>query len=182
MLKLLNLLKETTDNDVQKVAEEFYNYVKKKYPTAPLGHSESGNCAWTALFFKEWADKEYPGKTQILIFLEPYKNWQAHIVPVFDGYIIDYIQAFTKRKRYMIHKVTNNTTGKVQKVEQAGLGYFKTWYHRYLLGKDKNDLESSDELEKVYNKMYSTTGKFELSTFCEPQPRLKKPKVSFRTI
>jgi hypothetical protein len=173
MIKLTDILIEMVQNkaltDVKNVAEEFYQFVKTKYPNAPLGHSSSGNCAWTALFFKEWADKKYPGKTKILMFIEPYKSWDAHVVPVYDENIIDYIQIFTKNKPYKIHKVIDNTIGKVQKVEKAGLGYFKEWYNRYILEKDQSGLESNKELKNVYNKMYSTKEKFKLSTFCEPQ-------------
>lgn len=151
------------------IAKEFYSHIKTKYPGSPLGKSGSGNCAWTANAFFNWASKKYPGHTKVLLFIENKREDQAHIVPVFDNNIIDYIQEFTGGKPFMIHPLTNNKVGKIQEIEMAGLNHYKKWYDLYVLEKDKNGLESNQELKKYYNDYYSSTDDFKITTLNAPK-------------
>ena len=141
MITFMKYLEMT--GSVSQVAQEFYAYVEQTYPGLRLGIVGSGNCAWTAREFHDWAAKNGMGNAQILYFMWTDREQSAHIVPVYQGNVIDYIQDFTGGKTFVVNKVSNLGTGKLTPVEQGGLEYYKEWYDQYVLG------NSIPEIEKV---------------------------------
>jgi hypothetical protein len=130
------------------VAQDFYLYMEQTYPGLQLGIVGSGNCAWTAQEFFKWSK----GNSQILAFPHSQREEQAHIVPVYNGYLIDYIQAFTYGQKWKIHMVKNPTKGRLIPLREGGLAdAYGTWYDFYILGNSVQDIESVQGYEiKTY--------------------------------
>jgi hypothetical protein len=133
------------------VAEEFYNYMKVRFPDHHLGvimdgenNPGSGNCAWTARRFTAWlqvVSKGAPGaykRGQVVFFPEtPRSDDAAHIVPAYDGKIIDYIQAFTGGKKYVMSPLQNSALGEH---DLDGSSPYKRWYDKYVVGNEWGDI------------------------------------------
>lgn len=139
---------------IEQVAEEFYDYQKGQFPTCKLGIAGesqekvgSGNCAWTARRFITWAalnskkNPEMYGKAKIIFFPINEREKLAHIVPVYDNHIIDYILAFTKGKKYQITPVKNTQTGP-HSIEEGGLAQAYPMYDEYVIGSSIQDVNN----------------------------------------
>ncbi len=145
------------------VADAFYDYMKGQFPKCELGiagtskeNPGSGNCAWTAQYFLNWA-KDKPNilsRTKIVSFpttydekTNPHGATLGHIVPVYDVYIIDYIRTFTYGRKYSLCKVTNLTPG-IHELKDGGTQLYRAYgpkafeYDYYIVGDSWGQVES----------------------------------------
>jgi len=142
---------------IEQVAEEFYNYMGGRFPGCSLGvagisktNPGSGNCAWTARRFWVWSQamlRKFPGvyeQGKIILFPDSDRESSAHLVPVYQGTIIDYIQAFTGGQKYQFHKVANITPG-IHPLEEGGpdvkSGYEDS-YDEYIFGNSIEEINA----------------------------------------
>ena len=164
-MKFKQWLEEQTPpqgNDGQSVAEKFLLDVQQRYPQCQLGIAGgfgkvgSGNCAWTAKDFWNWAKREGLS-AQVLFFLPYDEHSAAHLVPVYNGEIIDFIKHYHYGKNvpYMIHPVRNRTMNQVLPVEKGGLDYYKQDHDSYVLS------NSIDNIQKIIG--------YNITTYEEPR-------------
>lgn len=163
---------------VEDVAQEFYNDMGRNHPGCDLGiagsskeNPGSGNCAWTAKTFLEWAKKN-PSilqHTKVVSFLANYDERTGkgtkigHIVPVYQGYIIDYIKTFTYGKQHELVPVKNLNSG-LHNLKDGGPefynGYRTYGYTQYIIG-------TWQEVERLMGEYYKTD-RFKVGPFDKP--------------
>ena len=165
----------------EEVAQEFYNDMGHKHPNCDLGiagssaeNPGSGNCAWTAKAFLDWA-KTQPDilqHTKVVSFPSNYdetKNHKGakigHIVPVYNGHIIDYIKTFTFGKQRELVPVRDLTPG-IHNLKDGGLEFFNNYktygYNQYIIG------DTWQQVEKLMGDYYQTK-RFKIRTFDPPR-------------
>lgn len=130
----------------EQVAEEFYEYQGGRFPGCLVGIAAagqdkpgSGNCSWTARRFINWArarSRQSPGsygEAKLIMFPASESEPAGHIVPVYDGHILDFIQAFTGGRKYLITPVRNLAGGQHSTAE-GGLAGVYSMYPTYVVG------------------------------------------------
>lgn len=173
-LKRQEIGKSTGQKPIEEVAEEFINYAQQKYPGKPIGivacprnGPGSGNCAWTARQFYLWANlkhKQNPQQystAQLLWFPDNENEPSGHLVPVYNGSIIDYIQMFTNGKRYHIIKLANTSNGQHNIKENPQIAKIYDTYQQYYIGNSMDEIDS-------YGQKYYKAPDYKTSTFEKP--------------
>ena len=130
------------------VAQQFFADMQKNHPGCRLGvagkegHPGSGNCAWTAREFFNWA-KQRGLPVQYLSFIPWDGNSAGHIVPVYDSTVIDFIKHYHygQDAPYMLHRVTNPTVNKVLPLRGSGLEHYAQDHQVYILANSMADVE-----------------------------------------
>jgi hypothetical protein len=156
---------------IQQVANEFYQYVGGKFQGCPLGHGGSGNCSWFAKTFYEWAKNNKKGNLQILFFIWSEKEDSAHIVPVLNGYIIDYIQEFSQNTPFKISPVGNPKNNQILPIKDLPgdvSSYYEKWYNEFILGDTISHINSimTNYMKQKYG---SNEKSFEVGPFEQPK-------------
>lgn len=135
-------------NTADEIAKQFFLDMERNHPGCRLGVAAkdgqpgSGNCAWTAREFFNWAtQKGLP--VQYLSFTPWDGNSAGHIVPVYDSTVIDFIKHYHygKNVQYMLHRVTNPTMNKVLPLRTGGLDYYANDHQTYILANSLADIE-----------------------------------------
>lgn len=161
----------TSLQTVEEVAQAFYNDMGKNHPGCDLGiagsskeNPGSGNCAWTARTFLEWA-KNNPSilqHTKVISFPSNYdeiKNPKGskmgHIVPVYNGYIIDYIKTFTYGKQHELVPVGGGGLSPgIHNLKDGGAEFYNSYrtysYDQYIVG------NTWQEAERFMSEYYKT--------------------------
>ena len=157
MIRLKNLILES-DSSVQSVANEFYNEYTKKFKFISTGINHL-NCAWVTKEFYNWAKNKGYSNLEIMYFVEPKpelvaklkqngilsnsydSDGEAHIVPIYNGYIIDYtIGQFTGRNEK--YKITPKTQ-------------WKSVYEKYGYGTNNYD-DTNDGIKITDDSIYQS--------------------------
>jgi hypothetical protein len=166
---------------VEEVAQEFYDDMGRNHPGCDLGiagsseeNPGSGNCAWTAKTFLIWA-KTKPNilqHTKVVSFPtnhDEIKNPKGakigHIVPVYNGYIIDYIKTFTYGKQHELVPVRNLNPG-LHNLKDGGPEFYNSYktygYDSYIVG------NTWEETERFMGEYYKTKN-LRIKTFDPPR-------------
>lgn len=165
---------------IQDLAKDFYDNHILKHPewsTCELGVPRSGNCAWFAREFYNWA-KQNNLNPKIILFPWSQKEEQAHIVPVINGYIVDYIQEFTGRKPYLIFPIGNPQINEKQPLFDENktpilpantANHYSTWYDHFIYA---DTIQRAEQVIREKGHGESDVKDFEINTF-EP-PDIKK--------
>ena len=159
---------------IQQVANEFYQHIGGKFQGCPLGHSNSGNCSWFAKTFYDWAKVNQKGDLKILFFIWNDKEDSAHIVPVLNGHIVDYIQEFSKNTPFKISPVGNPRNNQVLPIKNLPSdvsSYYEEWYNEFILGDTITNVESvmSNYVKQKYG---SNEKPFQVGPFVQPNKDL----------
>jgi len=154
----------------EQVANEFLQQVGTDFPSCPLGQSHSGNCSWFAKRFHEWSLKNNKGKTQIVFFIWGKKEESAHIVPVLNGYILDYIQEFSQNTPFKISPIGNPQQNKVLPLDNLPgdvSAYYKKWYDEFIFGENISEIESV--MHGYMKEKYKENKPFQVGPYVQPQ-------------
>ena len=159
------------DQTVKQFADEFYNTKILKNPEwnqCKVGIPGSGNCSWFAREFYSWAEKNNY-KPKIILFPNSPKEKQLHIVPVINGYIIDYIQEFSKGKPYLISPIGSpqiNQRLTLASLHQDAANHYKEWYDEFIYAEDINNATQIMKKQKDYQS-------FKVGPYEKPDPEFK---------
>ena len=159
------------DQTVKQFADEFYNTKILKNPEwnqCKVGIPGSGNCSWFAREFYSWAEKNNY-KPKIILFPNTDRERQLHIVPVINGYIIDYIQAFSNNKPYLIFPIGSpqiNQRLTLASLHPNAANHYKEWYDEFIYAEDINNANQIMKKQKDYQS-------FEVGPYEAPSPESK---------
>lgn len=165
MITFQRYLESMTPDAVASAAQEFYQLTGDKYKGCKLGVAESGNCAWFARDFYNWAAANKKGTVQIVFFMWGEREESAHVVPVLNGQIVDYIQEFSQNQPFKISPIGNPPQDKVLPLEgnlPADISsYYKKWYDEFIFG------NSIEHIEQVVQKHIKDKN-WKVDTFQQP--------------
>lgn len=166
---------------VEQVANEFLQQVGTNFPSCPLGQGGSGNCSWFAKNFHDWALQNKKGKVQIVFFIWSKKEESAHIVPVLNGYIIDYIQEFSGNKPFLISKIDNPQLNQILPINNLPgnvAKYYSKWYDEFIYGENIPQIENV--MKSYMQKNYPGSETFKVGPFQKPTNRPVANELHFK--
>lgn len=176
---------------VEQVANEYLQQeVATKCPLNKVGKSDSANCSWFAKDFHEWAIRNNKGKVEIIFFIWSNEKDRkargleheesAHIVPILNGYIVDYIQEFSGNKPFLISKIgtpKQNQVLPINNLPSNVANYYMKWYDDFIYGNNIAEIEKI--MTSYMQQHYPGSGDFKVGPFVPPNPNQTNSNESF---